>query len=107
MKLNAMQHVCCRQLLAKWPPCTPERYSLAAKVMSEVLSKAVRPDEISRFHLQTQYESGAYDARTYDTYTTFDPLLRALKASEQPCRYLPPNADSVTAVSGLCRKWFV
>ena len=107
MKLNAMQHVCCRQLLAKWPPCTPERYSLAATVMSEVLAKTVCAVDVSTFELQTRWEEGAYDARTYDTCTTFDPLLPALKATEQPCRYLPPNADSVTAVSGLCLRWFV
>ena len=106
MKLNAMQHVCYRQLLAKWHPCMPERSALVAKVMSTLLAKTVCAEDISKFDLQTQWEEGAYDARTYDTYT-FDPLLPALKATEQPCRYLPPNADSVTAVSGLCRKWFV
>ena len=64
MKLNAMQHVCCRQLLAKWPPCTPERYSLAATVMSEVLAKTVCAEDVSTFELQTRWEEGAYDART-------------------------------------------
>ena len=69
MKLNAMQHVCCRQLLAKWPPCTPERSVLVAKVMSTLLAKTVCAEDISKFELQTRWEEGAYDARTYGTYT--------------------------------------
>ena len=99
MHLNAMQEVCCRQLLAKWPPSTPE-------VMSSLPGKTVCADDISAFEYTMEWEEDEYDASVFDTFA-FGPLLQALQATGQPCRYLPPNADSVTAVSGLCRKWFV